>query len=138
MKVLLRLLFITILAAGAGCAGNSQKDELYQAYVDCQNENKVPKVDEKGIVSLDSESNPIMTYSKDACSAENDAYNVAAQKADRNLNRREAGPSCPGDLILFCQGKCSARDMERERCRCSCQTRGAVSDFMRGFGNRRY
>lgn len=137
MKVLLRLLFITILAAGAGCAANSQKDELYQAYVDCQNEHKVPKVDSRGIVALDKESNPIMTYSKDVCTAENAAYNVAAEKAEKSYSRRQRMPSCAVG-VLYCDGACTARDLQRERCKCSCISHRQLNDMLRGFGHRNY
>jgi len=132
MKVTLCLLFVMFILLVGGCAGTSQKDELYQAYVVCMNENKVPKMDERGVVALDKEQNPIMTYKKDACSEENAAYNVAAEKSERLSSRREM-PGCGGDLILFCRGKCSARDMEMERCQCSCQSRGSVEGFMRGI-----
>jgi hypothetical protein len=136
MKVLLRLLFISILAASAGCAANSQKDELYQAYVDCQNEHKVPKVDSRGIVALDSESNPIMTYSKDVCTAENAAYNVAAEKAEKAYDRRQRMPGCVDGSVLYCNGQCTPRDLQAERCQCSCISHGRLNDMLRGYGHR--
>ena len=133
MKVTLCLLFVMSILALGGCAANGKKEEAYQAYIECMNESKVPKTDDRGVVALDKERNPIMTYKKGACSAENDAYNEAAAKSDRMIDRRSR-PSCPGDAILFCQGRCNAQDLANERCDCSCESRGAVSDWMRGFG----
>lgn len=136
MKLFSCLMFIILSSLLSGCASTSQKGELYQAYITCMNENKVPKVDARGIVALDKKSNPIMTYKKGACTAENAAYNVAAQKRDRHLERMRSGPTCHGSQVLICNGRCNARDMERQRCSCKCVSSRQTEDMLRGFGRR--
>jgi len=132
MKVTLCLLFVMSILLIGGCAANGKKEEAYQAYVACVNESKVPKTDSRGVVALDKERNPIMIYKKGACSAENDAYNILAAKSDNRIDRR-ARPSCPGQLIAYCEGRCNARDLANERCRCQCITPGQMREALRGF-----